>query len=368
MTPRRIQNMVLPESCYCSGPHFPMCKTREHPHSLLPYFMHFSRRSGSLWDRDCPSPHQVHTGLCTTGPISWQCWSHDQLSTVREPWVNLQDDDSSPYGFGVRILSLSICFRNLPCPPKAAVILGWELSRGTKLAHKRLVNGTRSYLVHAKSQCEAQARTHQLWTRSLGWLCAGGWSQRPAASLGSEGFSHCLPGSAPACGRQTDRQTNTSPRNRSEKHSALHTKKLGCCQPSSSRQSSWFLTGSRTILPSSMTQNQQCSLRVGKKNVGLWPHSIFKGPEVMIRTFAVTHKPNSPGKGNSNENTLWAISLVHHFVYAILFGISEETQLHYSRRCYFSICISPRLNHTMQSRNTCFFNLYSLPYYHPSQY
>lgn len=35
---------------------------------------------------------------------------------------------------------------------------------------------------------------------------------------------------------------------------------------------------------------------------------------------------------------------MHHCLYAILFGVSEETQLCYSRNV-ITICISPRLNH-----------------------
>lgn len=53
--------------------------------------------------------------------------------------------------------------------------------------------------------------------------------------------------------------------------------------------------------------------------------AIFKGPEVITRTSVVTQDTSSPGKGNSHESMLWAIFLMHHFIYAIVLCISEET-------------------------------------------
>lgn len=222
-----------------------------------------------------------------------------------------------------------MCCKNLP----------WELSRGTKVANKRLVKGIGSYLVHAKPQCEAQARTHPLWTQWLEWLCAGGWSQRPASSLGSEGFSHCLPGSAPARGRQTDRLT-PPPRTGTKSIQHFTLKSLVAV-------SRWFLTN-RTILLSSMTNNTPSGW--GRKVLDYDPALFLKGLKLWAG-FVVTHKPDSPGKENSNGNILWAISFMYHFLYALLFVLSEETQPHYFRGCYCSICISPRLNHNTQSRN-----------------
>lgn len=146
---------------------------------------------------------------------------------------------TAPCMYEDRVLSLSMCFRDTLCPPKAGVIPGWELSTGTKLPNKRLLNGNRPCFLHAASLTEAQPRTHLLWTRLLAWLCTGGWSQRPAASSGSVGFSHCLPGSAPAHGRQTGSLILRlmHPVGRGMKSAQYFALRFGCCQLSSSKQS-----------------------------------------------------------------------------------------------------------------------------------
>lgn len=145
------------------------------------------------------------------------------------------------------------------------------------------------------------------------------------------------------CTWQTDRQTDRlTPPPRTGTKSIQH-----FTLKSLVAVSRWFLTN-RTILLSSMTNNTPSGW--GRKVLDYDPALFLKGLKLWAG-FVVTHKPDSPGKENSNGNILWAISFMYHFLYALLFVLSEETQPHYFRGCYCSICISPRLNHNTQSRN-----------------